>query len=809
MKPMRSALLAGTMLSALTAAWPALVQPAFANDREGGIVLAQAQPDPRDPRQRPGAQPGRPQGAPPQQARPPAAPPQQARPPAAPPQQARPPAAPPPIQQVRPPAAPPPQQARPPAQPSAPRTVQPVQPRVPDRPAQTQPPAAPRQVAPPAIGRPQTPPAGIDQRGAGRPQQAPNQIQPPRQQAAPPAIAPPRGAPGAPPATGQAPQRPDSPGTATQQPRPGTPGAIRPQDGRPPFGGGQPPVGQQQRPGVPGQPVQPPVANPQGVPGQPVQPPVGQRPGVPGQPVQPPVGQRPGVPGQPVQPPVGQRPGVPGQPVQPPVANPQGVPGQPVQPPVGQRPGVPGQPVQPPVANPQGVPGQPVQPPVGQRPGVPGQPVQPPVANPQGVPGQPVQPPVGQRPGVPGQPVQPPVGQRPGGPGQPPMAVPPGAPGQPPVAGPQGVPGQPGFGQRPGGPGQPGFGGPGQGGFSGGQPPSGPPERRQGSRIGPAGAAALGVGAGLVGGFLLSRGARAERVDDIRSSRREVDRDGVRVIYEPERTIIRDGEGTFIRHDENARFRQLGGDLRSEQRGNEMYTFYDRPGGVRVVTVTDSSGQLLRRIRRYPDGREVVIIDNSFRPQPRTFEEQIVILPEPEIRIPRERYIVDADQADEGLIYETLTAPPVQRPPRRYTLDEVRYSPTVRAYTRSVDIDTINFETGSWEVKPDQAQRLTTIAAALGRAIQANPNEVFLIEGHTDAVGNDVDNLSLSDRRAQSVAAILTQNFNIPPENLTTQGYGEQYPKVQTQGASRENRRVTMRRVTELLNQQNTQAPQQ
>ncbi|MCA0317672.1 MAG: OmpA family protein [Proteobacteria bacterium] len=787
MKPMRSALLAGTMLSALTAAWPALVQPALASDRDGWIVLAQAQPDPRDPRNRPGNQQGRPQGAPPQQARPPAAPPQQARPPAAPP----------PIQQARPPAAPPPQQARPPAQPSAPRTVQPVEPRrpqapAPTRPTQSAPPAAPRQVAPPAIGRPQTPPAGIDQRGAGRPPQAPGQapgqFQPARPQASPPPITPPRGVP---PATGQAPQRQDAPGTATQQ-RPGTPGAIRPQDGRPPFGGGQP--------------VQPPVANPQGVPGQP---PVGQRPGIPGQPVQPPVANPQGVPGQP---PVGQRPGIPGQPVQPPVANPQGVPGQP---PVGQRPGIPGQPVQPPVANPQGVPGQP---PVGQRPGIPGQPVQPPVANPQGVPGQP---PVGQRPGIPGQPVQPPVanpqgvpgqpgfGQRPGGPGQPPMAVPPGAPGQPPVAGPQGVPGQqPGFGQRPGGPGQPGFGGPGQGGFSGGQPPSGPPERRQGSRIGPAGAAALGVGAGLVGGFLLSRGARAERVDDIRGSRREVDQDGVRVIYEPERTIIRDGEGTFIRHDENARFRQLGGDLRSEQRGNEMYTFYDRPGGVRVITVTDGSGQLLRRIRRYPDGREVVIIDNSFRPMPRTFEEQIVVLPPPEIRIPRERYVVDADQADEGLIYETLTAPPVQRPPRRYTLDEVRYSPSVRAYTRSVDVDTINFATGSWEVTPDQAQRLATIAAALGRAIQANANEVFLIEGHTDAVGNDVDNLSLSDRRAQSVAAILTQNFNIPPENLTTQGYGEQYPKVQTQGASRENRRVTLRRVTELLNQQNTQAPQ-
>ena len=80
-----------------------------------------------------------------------------------------------------------------------------------------------------------------------------------------------------------------------------------------------------------------------------------------------------------------------------------------------------------------------------------------------------------------------------------------------------------------------------------------------------------------------------------------------------------------------------------------------------------------------------------------------------------------------------------------------------------------------------------------------NPDEVFLIEGHTDAVGSDVDNLSLSDRRAESVAVILSQNFQVPPENLTTQGYGAQQLKVQTPGPSRENRRVTLRRITPLL----------
>ncbi len=60
---------------------------------------------------------------------------------------------------------------------------------------------------------------------------------------------------------------------------------------------------------------------------------------------------------------------------------------------------------------------------------------------------------------------------------------------------------------------------------------------------------------------------------------------------------------------------------------------------------------------------------------------------------------------------------------------------------------------------------------------------MFLIEGHTDAVGNAEDNLSLSDRRAESVAIALTQQFNVPAENLTTQGYGEQYLLIPTPGA--------------------------
>ncbi|MFO1168150.1 MAG: OmpA family protein [Rhodoblastus sp.] len=334
-------------------------------------------------------------------------------------------------------------------------------------------------------------------------------------------------------------------------------------------------------------------------------------------------------------------------------------------------------------------------------------------------------------------------------------------------------------------------------------PPGQPPQRSSG-RIGPAGAAALGAAAGAVGGFLLTRpGAEPRSIDAVQRERREYrDRDAL-IYQEPGRTIVRDGDRYFLRHDENERFRALGGDLRQERRGDQFVTVYRGRDGDEVVTVTDADGNLVRRYRRTRDGGEVVIIDNSYRGRSRAYADYVVDLPPPPLRIPQERYIVDAEAADERTIYDTLTAPPVAPIPRRFTLDEIRSSPDVRAYTRSVDLDTVNFDTGSWTLAPGQVQKLAVLAQALNQAIQRNANEVYLVEGHTDAVGQPVDNLSLSDRRAQSVAEILTKNFGVPPENLTTQGYGAQYPKVQTDGPERRNRRVVVRRITNLLSGQN------
>ncbi len=281
------------------------------------------------------------------------------------------------------------------------------------------------------------------------------------------------------------------------------------------------------------------------------------------------------------------------------------------------------------------------------------------------------------------------------------------------------------------------------------------------------------------------------------------------MIEEPgRRIIVREGNTTIIRNDDNERFRRWGAP-RFEQRGHEHHAYIARPGGYQIINITDADGRLLRRVRRGPDGREIVLIDNRRGPG---FGTGVAVgagvglaagvllgLAAPVVTIPRERYIVDVSAAPRPLLYETLEAPPVVAIERPYSLDEIRYNVALRDRMRRVDIDSITFESGSWEVTPEQYPRLEAVAEAIRGVLERRPDEVFMIEGHTDAVGADVNNLSLSDRRAESVAVILTDVYQIPPENLVTQGYGEQHPKVPTVEPSRENRRVAARRITPLL----------
>jgi OOP family OmpA-OmpF porin len=314
----------------------------------------------------------------------------------------------------------------------------------------------------------------------------------------------------------------------------------------------------------------------------------------------------------------------------------------------------------------------------------------------------------------------------------------------------------------------------------------------------------------VAGAGILPRSAQGQplrRMEELRGERHQSTEGGQTIIREPDRTIIREGGQTIIRHSEVDRFRYGAQDVRVERRGNDNVTIVVRPDGDRIVTVIDENGFLLRRTRILPDGREIILIDN--RPHGPGFVRGggyggfFVNLPPPIIRMPRERYIVEDERANSTLLYETLIAPPIERIERSYSLDEIRYTAPLRDRMPRIDLNTVTFDTGSWELTPGQVEKLAAIADGLNRAIQHNPREVFLIEGHTDAIGTDIDNLSLSDRRAESVAIALTQQFGVPAENLSTQGYGEQYLKIPTNEPERANRRVAVRRITPLLTGQN------
>jgi outer membrane protein OmpA-like peptidoglycan-associated protein len=59
--------------------------------------------------------------------------------------------------------------------------------------------------------------------------------------------------------------------------------------------------------------------------------------------------------------------------------------------------------------------------------------------------------------------------------------------------------------------------------------------------------------------------------------------------------------------------------------------------------------------------------------------------------------------------------------------------------------------------------------------LNENPVIEIEIQGHTDNIGNDADNLKLSDYRSRSVYVYLIES-GIRKERLTYKGFGESMP---------------------------------
>jgi outer membrane protein OmpA-like peptidoglycan-associated protein len=160
---------------------------------------------------------------------------------------------------------------------------------------------------------------------------------------------------------------------------------------------------------------------------------------------------------------------------------------------------------------------------------------------------------------------------------------------------------------------------------------------------------------------------------------------------------------------------------------------------------------------------------------------------------------VFAEEADDEELEEMLAAAPRRKLDRRYSVEEIEEDPEIREAMPAIEIDTVRFGFNEAFVREEEVESLDRIAEVIEKILAAHPGEVFMIEGHTDAVGSDAYNLNLSRQRAQAVKEALTTFYVIPDRNLQTVGYGERYLKIPTAEPEQENRRVSLRRVTPLV----------
>ena len=289
--------------------------------------------------------------------------------------------------------------------------------------------------------------------------------------------------------------------------------------------------------------------------------------------------------------------------------------------------------------------------------------------------------------------------------------------------------------------------------------------------------AGLVVLGALVVGAIINEGRKDER--------RVVSNTGDRI-------VVLKPDGTYdVYKDDDATLRRPGSTVRTETyRDGSTRTVVERPDGTQIVTVRDASGRVLRRAQYDRLGREIVLIDDMWE------EEPVVVSKLPK---PRKDRVTISTSDDNAALKAALAAKEAKKAGRSFTLRQIREIPEVRALAATIDVENVTFDTGSAAIKAGEADNLAELGSLMQDLLDANPGEVFLIEGHTDATGNAAMNLALSDRRAESVSLALTEYFDIPPENMVVQGYGESELLIDTQKDERRNRRVVVRVITPLM----------
>ena len=142
-----------------------------------------------------------------------------------------------------------------------------------------------------------------------------------------------------------------------------------------------------------------------------------------------------------------------------------------------------------------------------------------------------------------------------------------------------------------------------------------------------------------------------------------------------------------------------------------------------------------------------------------------------------------AAQAKEANFVQTLR----NRKTRSLSAGERTEIAELAATKPKIDLE-IRFDYNSAEVSKSSVSAVDELGKALSDP--ALKGSTFVVAGHTDAVGGESYNQDLSERRADTIKKILTEEFGINGSDLVTVGYGKTKPKDPNAPMDPVNRRV-------------------
>jgi outer membrane protein OmpA-like peptidoglycan-associated protein len=258
----------------------------------------------------------------------------------------------------------------------------------------------------------------------------------------------------------------------------------------------------------------------------------------------------------------------------------------------------------------------------------------------------------------------------------------------------------------------------------------------------------------------------------------------------PIQDILRDRRDVQDMDESEVRYRIRA---RRDFEASQQYRDFDEEQRVEWQNITRRDREFLRgrleedrniRRRELDNPRNIrrIVIEDD-----RRFDEE---------DLPEEVFAAEVDDTE---LERVLLAPPRKKIVRRISVEQIASQPDVRKSMSRIDVDTIRFGFNEAFVREEEVDSLDKIASVIEKVLKKYPREVFLIEGHTDAVGSNAYNDTLSKARAEAVKKALSTYYIIPGRNLKTVGLGERYLKIPTAEAEQENRRVSISRATAVI----------